>query len=498
MKTAHTHTDLARSLSGGDSPNRPPPRDDDAMLAVVAGVWTLALAMQPSSRTFADPCHRVIELHPLCVAIVDTPEFQRLRFVSQLGQAKWVYPGAVHDRFQHSLGVSHLAQHWVRHFQRVQPELQISERDVLCVTLAGLLHDLGHGPLSHFWEGCLLPIASPGGHARHEEISCALIHRLLDRNDIDVSPWLGDGDISFVQALIRGAPPAGASAEERRGVYRVGARGVLGEDKAFLYDVVANQRNGFDVDKLDYFERDSLFAGVVKVSFDRARLMAQARVALVASDEKEANSGGGGEEEEEGGEMAAGRPAEALRICWPEKCVYEVLQCFQTRFSLHAELYQHRVTASIQLMMADALLLADAVWPIYGRDGAALRMSRCGGAEDVGLDGYVQLTDALLPILCAEATRRAAADAAAAEGGAEGERSRRRRCRRCRRLLSRTARPLRTPPRPRAGSTASPARRSSCGASSVVSSIATLAACCSRTATRRTACDRRWRTSSSR
>ena len=245
-------------------------------------------------------------------------------------------------------------------------------------------------------------------------------------------------------------------------MYRVGARGVLGEDKAFLYDVVANQRNGFDVDKLDYFERDSLFAGVVKVSFDRARLMAQARVALVASDEKEANSGGGGEEEEEGGVMAAGRPAEALRICWPEKCVYEVLQCFQTRFSLHAELYQHRVTASIQLMMADALLLADAVWPIYGRGGAALRMSRCGGDEDVGLDGYVQLTDALLPI------PMRGGDAAAPpptppppRAAPRAARRRRRRCRRCRRLLSRTARPLRTPPPPRAGGTASPARRSS-------------------------------------
>ena len=233
------------------------------------------LGLLPATpRTFTDPIHKTITLHPLCVAIADTPEFQRLRGVGQLGLARHVFPGAVHDRFQHALGVSHLAYEWARHFQKLQPELKIDERDVLCVSLAGLLHDLGHGPFSHFWEH--VPWSTSSGssaaqHVKHEDISCAMIERLLERNSIDTAPWLADGDIKFVQALIRGSPPSheSCSSSSSSSVYRTGQAGVLGEDKRFLYDIVANQRNGFDVDKLDYFERDSHFAGVVKVSFDR-------------------------------------------------------------------------------------------------------------------------------------------------------------------------------------------------------------------------------------
>jgi len=51
-----------------------------------------------------DPIHGNIELHPLCVKIIDTPEFQRLRFIKQLGACSFVYPGAAHNRFEHSLG----------------------------------------------------------------------------------------------------------------------------------------------------------------------------------------------------------------------------------------------------------------------------------------------------------------------------------------------------------------------------------------------------------
>lgn len=116
------------------------------------------------ARTFTDVIHKHIELDPLCVSVVDTPEFQRLRglrqahhaslshdstpcslpfirtwklALAQLGTCAWVFPGAVHDRFQHSLGVAHLAGSWAAHFQRTQPELRISAQDVVCVRLAG-------------------------------------------------------------------------------------------------------------------------------------------------------------------------------------------------------------------------------------------------------------------------------------------------------------------------------------------------------------------------
>ena len=147
------------------------------------------------SRTFTDVIHRHIELDPLSVRVIDTPEYQRLRSVRQLGTCSWVFPAAVHDRFQHSLGVAHLAGSWATHFQQMQPELGITDTDVLCVRLAGLTHDLGHGPFSHFWEHEFIPAAtarreaaastaqsgSPRDPERycHEDVSIRMLERIF-------------------------------------------------------------------------------------------------------------------------------------------------------------------------------------------------------------------------------------------------------------------------------------------------------------------------------
>ena len=361
-----------------------------------------AIVLALGWKQVTDVIHRSIDLHPLCVSIIDTPEFQRLRRVSQLGPCRWVFPGAVHDRFQHALGVAHLARSWTEHFRACQTELAITDADVLCVTLAGLLHDLGHGPLSHFWETCFPPSAGGGGGGggipHHEELSCAMVDRLLARNRIDASPWLDDADWRFVKALIRGSPSAALAAERPVDV-RHGSKGVPGLDKRFLYDIVSNSRSGFDVDKLDYFERDCHYSGVVKVSFDRRRLMKQARVALA---------------------RGPGPSDGQLQICWPVKCLYELQQVFQTRFSLHTELYQHRVAAAVGLMLRDAIALTDASahFRVLGASGAPLRLSECGTALDTSLDGYLQLSDELLALVRAEATRLAASETAEAEAAA--------------------------------------------------------------------------------
>ena len=119
-----------------------------------------ASSMLPRPRTITDVIHRTIGVHPLCVRIMDTPEFQRLRHVRQLGTCSSVFPCAVHDRFQHSLGVAHLAESWTNFFREIQPELGINDRDVLCVTVRvhiGIPLRLSTG----FWLfGSSLPLAT--------------------------------------------------------------------------------------------------------------------------------------------------------------------------------------------------------------------------------------------------------------------------------------------------------------------------------------------------
>src|SRR5260370_32393289 len=117
-----------------------------------------------SSTTFEvvrDPLWNNIRLEPEALAIIDTPAFQRLRYVRQLGHAFLVYPGATHTRFEHALGAYHLAC-------RVTKELEVQ--------LAALLHDIGHYPFSHALEEAGLPPheSLAARHLRSGELAPAL------------------------------------------------------------------------------------------------------------------------------------------------------------------------------------------------------------------------------------------------------------------------------------------------------------------------------------
>jgi HD superfamily phosphohydrolase len=106
-------------------------------------------------RTYHDPLHGAIRLDPdqpaeaLAIDLIDTPPFQRLRRIRQLGPAFLTFHGAESSRFTHSLGVLHLARLALQHLERIAPELA-EHRGLLYA--AALLHDVGHAPLSHTGE----------------------------------------------------------------------------------------------------------------------------------------------------------------------------------------------------------------------------------------------------------------------------------------------------------------------------------------------------------
>lgn len=103
-------------------------------------------------KTIIDTMYQQMEFKPICVALIDTPFFQRLRRLKQLGTTDYVFPSATHTRFQHSLGVSWRGAEVVENLMKVQRDLGLTEKDVICVSLAGLAHDMGHGPFSHQFE----------------------------------------------------------------------------------------------------------------------------------------------------------------------------------------------------------------------------------------------------------------------------------------------------------------------------------------------------------
>lgn len=100
-------------------------------------------------RRIYDAVHGHILLDEYVWDFMDTPEFQRLRNLKQLGNSHYLIPSATHSRFEHSIGVAYLSNKLYKHLSNNDEDDRINER---CVTLAGLCHDLGHGPFSHLFD----------------------------------------------------------------------------------------------------------------------------------------------------------------------------------------------------------------------------------------------------------------------------------------------------------------------------------------------------------
>ncbi|EUC66582.1 DNA replication factor C, large subunit [Rhizoctonia solani AG-3 Rhs1AP] len=260
-------------------------------------------------RVFKDPVHDYVELPATLSCIVDTPQFQRLRELKQLGSAYYVFPGAAHNRFEHCLGEFTFSRRMVEGLRNRQPELGIDDRDVKCVITAGLCHDLGHGPFSHVWDNKFIPAVSPGTKWTHEMGSEMMFDAICADYDVNLSM----DEQNFIKDLIRGRPKLSI--------------GRVPQEKPFLFEIVANNRNGIDVDKFDYIQRDTHAVGN-KMNDVTSRLIRSARVI---------NN----------------------EICYADKDWYMVSQLFESRFALHKMIYNHKSCKSIELMIIDALVLAD-------------------------------------------------------------------------------------------------------------------------------------------
>ncbi|ESO90256.1 hypothetical protein LOTGIDRAFT_123571, partial [Lottia gigantea] len=296
-------------------------------------------------QIFNDPVHGTIELHPLCVRIIDTPQFQRLRRIKQLGGGYSVFPGATHNRFEHSIGVAHLAKKMMEHLHQKQPELDITPVDILCVTIAGLCHDLGHGPLSHVFDQQFIPRMKPKTTWTHEEASIKMFDHLIEVNNLrpkfiehGFSEETLDTDLKFIKELIYGILPV---------CYFL----------LFWYNIVSNKLSSVDVDKWDYFARDCLMVGM-KSSFDHDRCMKMTKVIAYESEE--------------------GKPL-AKHLCLRDKEVSNIYEMFHIRNNLHHQVYKHTVTLGVEMMHVEAFVLADEskVIKLPGKDGKKRKISDC-------------------------------------------------------------------------------------------------------------------------
>lgn len=220
---------------------------------------------------FRCPVHGFIELNHWEREIISHPVFQRLRRIKQLAWTDYVYPGATHTRFEHSLGVMHVATRLYDSVVARRKPVLFSElgfnddglgRDRQLVRLAALLHDVGHTPFSHAAEE-LMPDRPNNTKYEHEHYSAALIRTHL-RDVIENHPTCRNYGFKAddIAALIEGSANA--------------------KQSLFWREIISGQ---MDADRMDYLLRDSLHSGVSYGKFDLHRIISTVDVAIQADAE---------------------------------------------------------------------------------------------------------------------------------------------------------------------------------------------------------------------
>lgn len=261
-------------------------------------------------RRIRDPIHNLIRFSfdksedILLWKLIETPAFQRLRHIKQLGFSDYVYPGATHSRFSHSLGVMEMARKMMDAIERNQPEIknadnyELERKAALC---AALLHDIGHGPFSHVFE----------------EIS----------KNFDIS----ERHESYTKSFINSNPIKGLLEKES----------LLDRVLSFFDDKTKN-RNLFgsivsdqiDADRLDFLQRDKYFTGIRFGSIDVDWILDSLK--LLKSPHYD-----------EDGEFSS--------LCFDKKGIRALEEYFSSYVKIYIDVYFHKTTRSVQHLFSNAL-----------------------------------------------------------------------------------------------------------------------------------------------
>jgi HD superfamily phosphohydrolase len=209
------------------------------------------------SKVIRDAVHGDIELSALEIEIIDTPEFQRLRGIKQLGTACLVYPSATHTRFEHSLGAAWMAERIVAALRLSQP---ISAADAVAIRVTALLHDITHIPYGHTLEDerRVLPRHDKDEDRARHFLREGAIGRILAREGLQERVASGlDGDGSLASDIVCGPVSADLLDYLRRDTYFTGLSQNY-DPRIFSSFVIDEGRLAFNLEKHGSLRRDAL------------------------------------------------------------------------------------------------------------------------------------------------------------------------------------------------------------------------------------------------
>ena len=291
-------------------------------------------------KTLNDSVHGMFKISKFASLIIDHPYFQRLRYLKQLGACSYVYPNAVHTRFEHSIGTYYLAKkilNVIKHNSNPQnlieplmhiknleeyfkekeykenkeniANIDLDEYVIELISIGALCHDLGHGPYSHMFDDIFVPNLEKiypninlGLNKSHENRSVELLKIIINQTEM-LKTNITQNEINFICNLIN-------------------------PDKlihtGYIYQTVSNNLNGLDVDKFDYLTRDAKMLGL-NISFQSDRLINNAKVI-----------------------------DNCIMYC--KQLIPDIINLFNTRHYMHKTVYCHKGVISIDYMLSDLML----------------------------------------------------------------------------------------------------------------------------------------------
>lgn len=322
-----------------------------------------------------DPIYGLIGIDEIAYSIINTQEFRRLHDIKQLGCLYYVYPGAKHDRFQHCVGVYHLARMMVNSLaERMpkreggEPELdmcEITTKEKICVAIAGLCHDIGHGAQSHLFERFLDSCKEK--HPKHEEMSVRILKRIIEKGrpkEMFDKHGMGEEEIQLICDMILGSDPKHPSDYKW-----VGAPETKDErKKEFLMRIVSDSEYGMDVDRFDYITRDSYYLGI-PCQFQFDRFICNISICFSQEDNQ-------------------------YVIGFNKKLDWDIAEFLICRMSLYRKAYHHKKNMAIEHMLLDSLVYADnAGFTLDGEKKHSL--SQC----TENLEDYLLSTDCIFEMI---------------------------------------------------------------------------------------------------
>jgi uncharacterized protein len=237
-----------------------------------------------------------------------------LRRIRQLGFSEFVFPGATHTRFAHCVGVFHVARRLLRIVaERLGKTNDARARVALC---ASLLHDVGHGPFSHVFEGVLKGM---GRQKRHEQWTAEII--------------TGDTEVRRVLELVDPELPGAV------------ARLIKAKEPVDLYASVVSSQ--FDADRLDYLRRDRYMTGVRIGDFDLEWLLDCLEVGEAIIDETSEQA----EPPRSGEPLGKGGPTKVETFVLNRKAWEAAEGYLEARYQLYRTVYYHKTTRSAEVIL---------------------------------------------------------------------------------------------------------------------------------------------------